>query len=238
VYDCIKTASRLLKEIRKNDKDSRDKLDKMQQSAKKYNYEINNTKAEEQPDLFAPYLAILQALIKESQEVIKCKALNNKHVNKLSDIIPMLEKVYRNAEKHQLLNEKVENKDKIFSIFEPHTDILVKGKREVEFGHKVLITRGDSNLILDYDVLEGNPSDKDLLLPTLEKIKTRYGKVPESISNDGGFTSQKNIKDCQSMGIKNIVFTKVTKSLKNIAESLEVEKSLKKWRGRGSYIKP
>jgi transposase, IS5 family len=231
VYDCIKTASRLLKEIRKNDKDSRDKLDKMQQSAKKYNYEINNTKAEEQPDLFAPYLAILQALIKESQEVIKCKALNNKHVNKLSDIIPMLEKVYRNAEKHQLLNEKVENKDKIFSIFEPHTDILVKGKREVEFGHKVLITRGDSNLILDYDVLEGNPSDKDLLLPTLEKIKTRYGKVPESISNDGGFTSQKNIKDCQSMGIKNIVFTKVTKSLKNIAESLEVEKSLKKWRG-------
>jgi IS5 family transposase len=231
IYDCIKTATRLLKEIKRNDKDEQDKLDKKQQESKKYNYEINNTKKEEMPSLFAPYLLILRGLILESWRTIRNKDLSHKRIKELKDFIPMMIKVYKVAEKHQIQAKKVTNEEKLFSIFEPHTDILVKGQREKEFGHKVLITRGDSNLILDHAVLEGNPNDKTLLIPSIATIISQYGKVPESTSNDGGFISQENINACQKQGIINIVFTKVTNSLKNIVKSEEIEKTLKKWRG-------
>jgi len=231
IFDCIKTATRLLKEIKKKDKDSQDRLEEQQQRGKKYNYDINNTKKEEMPTLFAPYLAILRGLIVEAWRTVRSKELKNNRIPELTVFIPLMIKVYRNSTKHQLLGEKVENKDKIFSVFETHTDIIVKGQRESEFGHKVLITRGSSNLILDHDVFEGNPSDKDLLLPSLSNVIERYRKVPQSTSNDGGFICTKNIEGCQKKGILNIVFTKVTKSLKNIVSSPEIETTLKKWRG-------
>ena len=231
INDCIKTATRLLKEIKKKDKDSRNRLDSQQQTGKKYNYQINNAKKEEMPTLFAPYLAILRGLILEAWHTVRNKELKNKRIPELTLFIPLMIKVYRNAEKHQLLGKKVENKDKLFSVFETHTDIIVKGQREVEFGHKVLITRGSSNLILDHEVFEGNPNDKDLLLPSLTKVIEEYQKVPQSTSNDGGFICTKTIEGCQKKGIINIVFTKVTQSLKNIVSSPDIETTLKKWRG-------
>ena len=140
-------------------------------------------------------------------------------------------KVYRNAVTLQLKGIKVANADKVFSVFETHTDILVKGQREVEFGHKVLITRGSSNIILDHKVFEGNPSDKELLLPSIVSIKANYNRTPQSTSNDGGFCSNANLEGCKKLGLINIVFTKVTKSLQNIVSIPELEKILKKWRG-------
>jgi len=51
-----------------------------------------------------------------------------------------MEKVHDITRRHELLGEKVPNSEKIFSIYEAHTDIIVKGRREAEFGHKVNLT--------------------------------------------------------------------------------------------------
>jgi IS5 family transposase len=231
VYDCIKVATRILKVIKQHNKDDQDRLDKQRQEAKKLNFKINNTKKDDQPGLFDPYLAILLSLIYESWKASRSKDVPEKRVQELKKFIPMMVRVYRNSYAHQILGESVANDDKIFSVFEPHTDILVKGKREVEFGHKLLITRGKSFLIFDYDVFEGNPSDKDLLLPSIKTVKANYSRTPQSTSNDGGFCSKVNLEACKEEGIANIVFTKVTKSLKNIVSNPELEKELKRWRG-------
>lgn len=61
------------------------------------------------------------------------------------------------------------------SILEPHTDILEKGKRETEFGHKVCLTMG-AKLIFDAMVLEGNPVDTDSYIPAVQWMKENYGK--------------------------------------------------------------
>ena len=231
VFDCIETATRLLKKIKKDKKDDNDRLDEQRKSAKKLNYKINNTKAENQPSLFDPYLSILKELIFESFGVIRNNSLKGAPKMELTTFIPLMIKVYRNAVTLQIKGEKVANADKIFSVFQTHTDILIKGQREVEFGHKTLITRGTSNMILDHEVFEGNPSDKGMLLPSIERIKLNYGRTPESTSNDGGFCSNANLEGCQKLGLTNIVFTKVTKSLHNIVSSPELETILKKWRG-------
>ena len=231
VLDCIETATRLLKRIKKDKKEDDDRLDKQRKEAKKLNYDINNTKKEEMPGLFDPYLSILKDLIFESWGSVRNDSLKNKSKIELKAFLPLMIKVYRNAVKLQLKGIKVANADKVFSVFETHTDILVKGQREVEFGHKVLITRGSSNIILDHKVFEGNPSDKELLLPSIVNIKVNYNRTPQSTSNDGGFCSNANLEGCKKLGLINIVFTKVTKSLQNIVSIPEIEKTLKKWRG-------
>jgi IS5 family transposase len=231
VLDCIETATRLLKRIKKDKKDDDDRLDKQRKEAKKLNYDINNTKKEEMPGLFDPYLSILKDLIFESWGSVRNDSLKNKSKIELKAFLPLMIKVYRNAVRLQLKGIKVANADKVFSVFETHTDILVKGQREVEFGHKVLITRGSSNIILDHKVFEGNPSDKELLLPSIVNIKVNYNRTPQSTSNDGGFCSNANLEGCKKLGLINIVFTKVTKSLQNIVSIPEIEKILKKWRG-------
>jgi IS5 family transposase len=231
VLDCIETATRLLKRIKKDKKDDNDRLEAQRKAAKKLNYDINNSKKENLPSLFDPYLDTLKSLILESWKIIRNNSARFKEKPELKAFLPLMIKVYRNAYKFQIKDEKVENSDKIFSVFEPHTDILVKGKREVEFGHKVLISRGESCMILDHEVFDGNPNDKNLLIPSITRIITNYTRIPESTSNDGGFCSKKNLEECKKMGITNIVFTKVTKSLQNIVSSPEIERMLKNWRG-------
>ena len=231
VYDCIETSTRLLKKIKKDKKDDNDRLDEQRKQAKKLNYDINNTKKENLPSLFDPYLNILKTLIFESWHAVRNDSLKSKVKTELKIFIALMIKVYHNAEKLQLQGKQVSNAEKVFSVFETHTDILVKGQRKVEFGHKVLITRGSSNMILDHKVFEGNPSDKELLLPSIENIKANYQRTPQSTSNDGGFCSNANLEGCKKLGLTNIVFTKVTKSLQNIVSSPELEKILKKWRG-------
>ena len=73
--------------------------------------------------------------------------------------------------------------DKIFSIFEPHTDLIVRGKtdRPVEFGHKVFLAESGSGLITDYYVLSGNPQDEIHVRPSLETHQGSFGLSPAAI---------------------------------------------------------
>ena len=120
--------------------------------------------------------------------------------------------------------------EKIFSIFERHTDIIVKGSRNVVFGHKTNLTSGKSNLILDCYMERGNPSDTKLYAPTLDRIVDNYNKIPRDIAVDGGFASKSNIDYSVEKGLANIVFNKIVGSMKNQVSSLNMETRLKKWR--------
>jgi len=148
----------------------------------------------------------------------------------LSEVLVKAEKVYDISWRHEVLGEAVANKEKIFSIYEDHTDIIVKGKREVEFGHKVNLTSGRSNLILDCRIVEGNPADSTLYADVIEGIAANYGMVPRDMVTDGGYASIKNAEIAKDKGIVNIVFTKIVGSLKNIVRSTNMETRLKKWR--------
>ena len=231
IMDCIKVATRLLKKVKKDNKDEQDRFDNRQREAKKLNFQINNTKKDGQKTLFDMYLVQLKNIISEVKENIGNGLAQGKILKELTSFLPKMETVYTNSYRYQIEGKKVENAEKIFSIHETHTDILVKGQRDIEFGHKVLITRGNSTIILDYSIHKGNPNDKNLLIPSIDKVIENYTVIPGSTSNDGGFASQDNLDKCKKRGIVNTVFTKVTKSLKNIATSPEVEKMLKKWRG-------
>jgi len=141
-----------------------------------------------------------------------------------------MEKVYKMAERREIMKEKAPVEEKVFSIYERHTDIIVKGGREVQFGHKVNLGSGRSNLILTCEILEGNPNDSELYEGAIEKLKKDYGRMPESSTADGCFSGKANIEYSQKAGIINIVFNKIRGSMQNITNSKWIENKLKRWR--------
>ncbi len=107
----------------------------------------------------------------------------------LADYLPNMRQVTAVARRREFDGEKVPNGDKVFSIFEPHAELIMRGRRgrPVEFGHKVLLTQSKEKFITDYVVLEKNCGDDELLPVVLERHEEKYGRRPETIAADKGF---------------------------------------------------
>ena len=77
----------------------------------------------------------------------------------LKRAVDLLERVISQTERRMFRGEQVPVSEKVVSYFEDHTDIIVKSRREVQYGHKVFLISGKSNLILDCLIERGNPAD-------------------------------------------------------------------------------
>jgi IS5 family transposase len=100
--------------------------------------------------------------------------------------------------------EQVPNEEKIFSIFETHTDLIKRGKilKPVEFGHKVYIAESAHGLITQYRVLDGNPTDDAHVESSLKRHQETFGEAPKVYSGDRGFFSQDNVEHCKDAGVE------------------------------------
>ncbi|MCH7639928.1 MAG: hypothetical protein IH855_10785 [Bacteroidetes bacterium] len=76
----------------------------------------------------------------------------------LDAVLALFPRILEQCRRRVIDGESVPAEEKVVSIFEPHTDILVKGQREPQFGHKICLTGGTSNLILDCIIERGNPA--------------------------------------------------------------------------------
>jgi len=112
------------------------------------------------------------------------------------------------TEKRILQGLTVPAAEKIVSIFEPHTDIIVKDRRDTFFGHKVCLTGGQSNLILDCTIENGNPADTELVEKMLDRQNDIYGRYPLKAALDGGFASKENLSTAKEKKIKDVCFAK------------------------------
>jgi IS5 family transposase len=126
----------------------------------------------------------------------------------LQQFVKLSQQVIDQTERRIIHGEKVPASEKIFSIFEPHTDIIIKDRREKFYGHKVCLTGGASNLIVDCLITDGNPADSTLTETMLERQKEIYGRYPLKVALDGGFASKKNLKIAKGMEIKDVCFAK------------------------------
>jgi len=149
----------------------------------------------------------------------------------LDHYIVLAEAVIDQTERRVLHGEEVAASDKVFSIFEDHTDIIIKDKRDTHFGHKLTVTGGRSGLILDWVVEDGNPADSTLAIRMLERQREIYGRAPRQAALDGGFASKANLPAAKALGSKDVVFAK-KRGLKvpDMAKSLWVYKRLRNFR--------
>jgi len=150
---------------------------------------------------------------------------------KLARAVNLLKKVIDQTERRVFKNEKVPASEKVVSFFETHTDIIVKGNRKTEYGHKIFLTGGPSNLILDCLIENGNPADSDRFRQLLDRQKKYFGRLPRQTTADGGFASKDNLAYAKEHKVTDVVFSKKRGlSVKDMAKSNWVYRKLKNFR--------
>jgi transposase, IS5 family len=120
---------------------------------------------------------------------------------------PLIERIIAQTEQRVLAGQPVPAGAKLVSLFEPHADIIRKG-REVAYGHKLNLTTGPSGLILDLVIEAGNPADSARLLPMLERHSTLYGRPPRQAAADGSYASHDNLRRSKACGVRDMAFHK------------------------------
>jgi len=128
--------------------------------------------------------------------------------DELKHYIDLALRVIDQTEKRVVHGQAVPASDKVVSIFEPHTDIIVKDRRDTFYGHKVCLTGGASNLIVDCVITDGNPADTTLTETMLDRQNEIYGRYPLKVALDGGFASRDNLDAAKSKKIKDVCFAK------------------------------
>jgi IS5 family transposase len=150
---------------------------------------------------------------------------------KLARAVGLLEKVINQTDRRVFKGENVPASEKVVSFFEDHTDIIVKKRRETEYGHKIFLTGGSSTLILDCRIVRGNPADSEQYETLLERQKELYGRMPRQVSADGGFASKDNLAYAKQHGVKDAAFAKKRGlSVLAMAKSAWVYKALRNFR--------
>ena len=107
----------------------------------------------------------------------------------LKAYLPSMKKIVTTARRPQIEGETVPASDRVFSLFEQHTELIERGRREkpVEFGHKVLLCQTVEKFITDYEVYEKQLADCDLTESVIQRHEKLFGTKPEVLAADKGF---------------------------------------------------
>jgi transposase, IS5 family len=126
----------------------------------------------------------------------------------LGHYLPLIERILAQSQRRVLDGQAVPASEKLVSLFEPHADIILKGGRDVQYGHKLNLVTGKSGLILDVVVEAGNPADAERFLPMLDRQITRCGVPPRQLAADGGYASLDNLQQAKARGVTDVAFHK------------------------------
>jgi IS5 family transposase len=144
---------------------------------------------------------------------------------------PLIERIISQSQRRVLSGEPVPAGEKLVSLFEEHADIIVKGSRNTEYGHKLNLTAGKSGMILDLVIEAGNPADSDRLLPMLERHIDLYGQAPRQAAADGGFATRNNLATAKAWGVCDMAFhKKAGLSVEDMVTSKWVYRKLRNFR--------
>ena len=132
----------------------------------------------------------------------------HKILDQLERAVSLLQRVLSQTERRVIRGEKVPAGEKVVSFFECHTDVIVKGRRDTQYGHKIFLSGGRSGLILDCVIARGNPADAAMFPDLLTRQEAIYGRSPLKTAADGGFASRDNLGLAKGRGVKDVMFAK------------------------------
>jgi IS5 family transposase len=181
--------------------------------------------------------------VKHAASVVEQAALQAS-AQYLETMIPRVKQVMRQT-RERVIQGNAHASGKIVSLFEPHTEIIRKGKasKPTEFGKMVKIQEAESQIITHYEVYDERPSDSQLLIPAIKTHQDRLRRAPRLVTADAAFFSSENESAAHAMGVKRVsIPNRSTKS----PERKKVHKkrwfrNAQKWRtgseGRISVVK-
>jgi IS5 family transposase len=241
IFDCIRVLSKLVGNLKALNQDTKIIIPRLKfssQLAKNMTISILNAKNQEKREEIYKELIVRAGdnfyQIDTYIQIAKSIGEDNtilKIIAELEHIKDYFEPILAQTIARIVDHESVPAPEKIISLFEEHSDVIVKSRREVEFGHKIFFTTGKSNLILDCQIALGNPSDSNKFMDLIKIQNEIFGRVPRQVSADGGFASQENVINAQVNGVKDVCFAKrCGLSILDMVKSSWVYNKLKKFR--------
>jgi IS5 family transposase len=148
----------------------------------------------------------------------------------IAAFVPRVEQVIDQARRRVIAGVAVPAKEKLTSLFEPHSQIVKRGKpgRDVEFGRKVKLDEVEGGIISGYAVLEEAGPDAPHLAASLEQHQRQFGQAPELLTGDRGFWTPENEAKAKEAGVKRVVIPYAGK-----ASPERVEHEKQAWFRRG-----
>jgi IS5 family transposase len=237
LWDCIRVLTRLLKKAR-DSFGTQIIFSDHQRVAKRrmvgIQYAKNNKQRQPRYKDLLKYTRKVIGYARKAEGILEQHCSNIQSfalLNEINRYISLSEKVYDQTYRRVIQGESVPADQKVVSIFEDHTDIIIKDSRDTHYGHKICLTGGASNLILDCVILEGNPADTDLVEQMLDRQEQIYDRYPLKVALDGGFASKDNLLKAKERKIKDVCFAK-KRGLKetDMCRSEYVYKKLRRFR--------
>ena len=124
---------------------------------------------------------------------------------RLQHFLPLVEQVIKQT-KERVFGGNRHAADKVLSLFEPHSQVIRKGKahKPNEFGRLVRLDEVENGMVSGYQVLEGNAADTGCFLPAIKQHQSNFGRVPDMATADRGFFSAKNEREAKELGVKHV----------------------------------
>jgi transposase, IS5 family len=220
LWDVVRVVSRLVGQLaavleRRRFKDFRDRTRAARRRMQEIQRMTMRQRQEQQTETYRELIGIAEEVVAAARGVLqqtrktRCKDLIADMAaaelrQEIAHFCDLGSRVIDQARRRVLDGEQVPNAEKIYSIFEPHTDLIKRGKVQapIEFGHKVFLAESALGLITQYEVLKGNPNDEHHVAPSLERHKQAFGHAPEFYGADRGFYSEPNVTSCAQDGVK------------------------------------
>jgi transposase, IS5 family len=210
LWDAVRVLTRMLLRIKESSSEINIPFADHRRRAKKRMLGVMNARNEKDRKLqYQDLIKMARNTVDYAVHAVSMLERRPHMVEELTNIVLLAEKVIDQATRRVIKGESVPASEKVVSIFEPHTDVIVKDRRETHYGHKICISGGPSNLITDCVILKGNPADVTLTDKMLDRHEKIYGHYPVKVALDGGFASKENLQSAKSKeGVKDVCFAK------------------------------
>lgn len=179
---------------------------------KRLHHAIARVSASKKPCAKGKQRKLYAKLIKRAENILERaeNLLRNAHTTNLTTLARMEQirvfigrtrQVADTAYRRVILEEKVPNAEKLFSIFEPHTQLYRRGKagQETQFGRLAMIYEDGAGFITHHYLLDRDEQDVDVAVPQTRIVQQRLGGAIERISFDRGFYSEENESELKEL---------------------------------------
>jgi len=184
-------------------------------ASKSLAFQIFNAKKAKKEVLYLDFLKLVHVVLKQVEKGLLQVSAECVPTESMQEWISVVEhyrdltlKVVSQTERRIINKESVPSSEKIVSLFEEHSDIIIKGFRDIQYGHKINLSSEKNGFITYLSIEEGNPADSDRFLPVLHAHQESFGSLPNSVVCDGGYASKSNVLKARALGIQHVVFHK------------------------------
>lgn len=235
LWDCIRVLSRLMKRARSLLPTGAFAFPNRKKRAKRRCREISMARRKAaRRESYRDLVKVAEEIQRKAREaagLLKVHRIDDKTLTeKLTRFLGLIERTLDQTRRRVFQGESVHASEKLVSVFEDHSDIIRKDFKNTYYGHKICLTGGKSSMILDCQIFRGNPSDATMAVQSVQRQRDIYGRAPRQVVFDGAFSSASNLEKIQELGAQDVVFSKSSLKISEMARSLYIYRKLRNFR--------